>query len=178
MDKISESDIKSISFPEAIALTQSLMNEIVENKIAEADLEKIVSSLVSSKNGARGFFVAYLTGELPLADNPSVGIINALQKSSEIVSELLVKNLAMSSAMTISHLRNNDQDSATSSQTVCQRSANLIKLLNLKSIATGLQELKTTIDSGAGEYQDFLERWEYDTEQKDAIISSIDPLIR
>jgi hypothetical protein len=177
MDKISELDIKSIAFPEAIALTQSLMNEIVENKIAEADLEQTVSSLVNSKNGARGFFVAYLTGELPVADNPSSGIINALQQSPEIVSELLVKNLAMSSAMTIAHLRDNDRDSATSSQTVCQRTANLIKLLNLKSIATKLQELKTTIDSGDGEYRDFLERWGYDTEQKAAIRSSIDPLI-
>jgi hypothetical protein len=177
MDKISESDIKSISFPDAIALTQSLMNEIVENKIVEADLEKIISSLVSSKNGARGFFVAYLTGELPLADNPSLGIINALQQSPEIVSELLVKNLTMSSAMAIAHLRNNDRDSANSSQAVCQRSANLIKLLNLDSIATELQELKTTIDSGEGEYRDFLERWGYDTEQKAAIISSIEPLI-
>ncbi len=178
MNDFSKLDFQSISFPEAISFTQSLMSKIVENPIEEADLERIIAALVSTKNGARGFFVAYLTGDYALADSPSLGVVTALQKSPEIVSELLVKNLAMSSAMAITHLRNRDRDNASSSQTVCRLTANLIELMDLDLVKSGLKELKTTIDSGDGEYRDFLARWGYDREQQIAIASSIEPLIR
>jgi hypothetical protein len=177
MNDFSKLNIESISFPEAINLTQTLMTRIMENQLSESDLEKIVTSLVATKNGARGFFVAYLTGDFAIADSPSQEIVTALQKSPEIVTELLVKNLAMSSAMTVTHLRNNDRDNAASSQTVCRRTANLIELVELDSITAELKKLRSTIDSGKGDYQDFLTRWQYDTQQQAEISKAIDPLI-
>ena len=70
---------ESISFPKAIAITQLLMEQIADNKLSEAEIQQQVSSLLSSKNGGRGFFVAYLTSEMTLADNPSSGIIEGLK---------------------------------------------------------------------------------------------------
>ncbi|MDJ0901364.1 MAG: hypothetical protein QNJ55_21410 [Xenococcus sp. MO_188.B8] len=73
--------LTSLSFPEAIAFTQSLMEKITEGKLQETEIQEQVTSLVSSQNGARGFFVTYLTSDSALADNPSPGIIRALQTS-------------------------------------------------------------------------------------------------
>ena len=170
------SSSNSLSFPQAIAQTQSLMAQINSHELDEAQIAQGVSSILNSKNGGRGFFVAYLTSDMSLADHPSQGLLNGLKSALEISSELLVKNLAMSSAMIISHRQNNDLESAAGSQKVCRRTGNLIKQLNTQLIEEKLQSLSNTIKNGHGEYQEFLERWSYDTEQKKAIQSAIDDL--
>lgn len=44
-----------LSFESAIALTQSVLAAIEEEKISEAELRQAVSRLVASQAGARGF---------------------------------------------------------------------------------------------------------------------------
>lgn len=168
-------DNKSLSFSQAIQATQSLMDKINLQKLNEVDIEKEVASIVSTKNGGRGFFVAYLTSNLSLPDKPSPGIIQGLKlKSSEkIVSDLLVKNLAMSSAMTVTHTRNNDVDNIQGSQRVYRRTSNIIQQINLDSIKEELKKLEATIADEDGEYNDFLERWGYDVQQQQAIKRAI-----
>lgn len=164
---------QSLSFPQAIAVTQSLMDKINLHQLSEIEIEQEISSLVSSKNGARGFFVAYLTSEMSLADHPSIGVINGLKSAITMVSDLLIKNLAMSSAMVITHSRNHDPNNLEGSQIVCRRTSNLIQQLQLQSLTEELQKLKTTIATGQGDYQDFLVNWNYDPEQQQAIQKAI-----
>ena len=57
-------------------------------------------------------------------------------------SELLVKNLAMSSAMVIAHRHNHDAENVAGSQRVCQRTGNLIQQLDLQLIDEKLQKLQ------------------------------------
>ena len=157
----------TISFEDAIALTQQFIEQI--DSISEREKEKIVSALVTSQNGARGFFVTFLTSDNPIVDQESSGIINGLKTSPEIVSELLVKNVAMSTAMKLSHQRNKNEDMANQSQRVTNRSLYLIEQLSLTEVEQQIQALKTTILKGEGIYQQFLNRWQYDEEQKKAI---------
>ena len=164
---------ESLSFPQAIALTQSLMEQIEAGKLSEDEIERQVGSILKNKNGGRGFFVSYFTSDMSLADNPSTGIINGLKSSTELVSELLIKNLAMSSAMIIAHRRNNDLDKAEGSQKVHLRTKNSIQQLNWSENKDRLLELQRTIKTGNGEYQSFLERWNYDAEQQLAIEEAI-----
>ena len=165
-----------LSFPQAIAATKSLMEQIDSHELSEADIQQRVESLLSSKNGGRGFFVAYLTSDTPLSDRPSKGIINGLKSMATISDDLLVKNLAMSSAMTVAHSRNNDLENVVGSQRVCRRTSNLIQKLNLQSINEELQKLQRTLEDGDGKYLDFLQRWSYDKEQKKAIEAAISDL--
>jgi hypothetical protein len=160
---------ETISFEDAIALTQEFMEQI--GNLSEAEKEKIVSALVASENGARGFFVTFLTSDNPLVDQESLGIINGLKTSAEIVSELLVKNVAMSTAMKITHRRNQNEEMANQSQRVTNRSLYLIEQLSLSEVKQKINDLQATIDTGEGVYQAFLSRWQYDTEQKDAIVN-------
>ena len=158
-----------ITFEEAINLTRSLQEQIKAGQLSEPEIEGIITSLVSSKTGARGFFVAYLTTDKFADDLPSVGVILGLQSSPTIVSELLVKNLAMSTAMAVAHRHNHDEEMARSSDKVAQKTAQLIKKLQIEQVREQLSQLHQTLKTGQGEYQTFLEKFKYDKEQKQAI---------
>ena len=168
---------ENLSFEDALQLTETLLDGIAEKKLKDQEIEEVITNLVSSQNGARGFFVTYLTSDLPLADNPTEGVINALKASPDLVSELLVKNLAMSSAMALTHRRNNNEEMAQGSDQVCKRTKNLIKEVNLELITEKLKELKQTIITGNGNYSTFLERWGYDSEQQKVIQTKLETII-
>ena len=166
----------SISFPQAISTTQYLMNQIEAGQLQEEDIETQITSLINSKPGARGFFVAYLTSELTLADHPSIGVLDALKSSPNLVGELLVKNVAMSTAMAVTHRHNNDEENAQNSARAARRSINLIKHLDLDLITKELNELHKTLITGEGSYQEFLCKWGYDAEQKEMIGKAIEQI--
>jgi hypothetical protein len=169
---------ESISFEEAIKLTQSLLNQIESNQLSEPEIEGIVTSLVQTKNGARGFFVTYLTDERNFADNPSLGIMLALKSAPEIISELLAKNLVMSAAMVLTHRRNQDEEMAKSSEQVRHRVAKLIQQLKLDAISEQLYQLQESLTTGKGNYQDFLERWNYDEQQRQLMQKAISEVVK
>ncbi|WP_315862624.1 hypothetical protein [Geminocystis sp. NIES-3708] len=162
---------KNITFEEAIALTEKFIQQIPE--LSESEKKSIVSSLVISENGARGFFVTYLTNDNLFVDEKSSGIIAGLKTSAEIVSELLVKNVAMSTAMKITHERNNNLEMAKKSARVAKRSLILIDDLSLSEIEEKIGLLLNTIKNKKGVYQEFLNRWGYDDEQKQAIYQQL-----
>ncbi|WP_448381269.1 hypothetical protein [Gloeomargarita sp.] len=160
---------ESLSFEQAIAQTQQLIAARINQEIDAQHFAQGVQALVQSENGARGFFVTYLTWEDDRADQPDEFLIQALASSPEIVSELLVKNLAMSTAMGITHRRNQDEAMAQGSDRVQRRTQTLMQRLNLPQIANKAQELFRNAGGEPGPYSEFLERWGYDAEQKQAI---------
>ncbi|MGD1716217.1 hypothetical protein [Dapis sp. BLCC M172] len=168
---------ENITFEEAIALTQEIMSEMETGQLSEAEIEPLIGNLVKSKNGARGFFVSYLTDSRPLADNPSPSIFRALESAPEIVVELLVKNLAMCSAMVVHHQQNQDEETANESKKVRSRTTKLIKSVNIPGLSDNILELYQATTTGQGNYTDFLKRWGYDTEQLKAIEQAIEPLL-
>jgi hypothetical protein len=162
-----------LSFEDAIAETQALLEKMASKSISDSEIQITITNLVKTQNGARGFFVTYLTDERPLIDSPSKGIINALQSSPDIVGELLVKNLVMSSASALAHRRNQDEAMAKGSEQVRDRTLYLIKAVKLPIVNEKLQEMEKSLTTGKGQYQDFLERWGYDAEQKKVMKSAI-----
>ncbi|MBO1349634.1 MAG: hypothetical protein EBE86_020670 [Hormoscilla sp. GUM202] len=167
----------NVTFQDAIALTQTLLAQLERGNLSEAELQDAIASLVSTLPGARGFFVTYLTDERPFADNPTPAVIDALRYNTERISDLMVKNIAMSTAMSITHQRNQDEKMAASSQRVRSRSAKIIKLLQLPEVQERSQQLYASATTGNGSYQEFLSRWGYDPEQRQAIAQALEPLI-
>lgn len=164
---------ESITFEAAIALTQSLLTEIEADQISQPQIEQAIASLVKTQNGARGFFVTYLTDDRPLADKPSPGVLDALRDAPAIVAELLVKNLAMSAAMVVYHSRHHREEMATGSARVQARSHHLIQTLQIPTCQTLAEQMLEDLQTGQGEYEEFFQRWGYDGEQKDAIGSAV-----
>lgn len=155
-----------LSFEAAIERSQALLNQMAQRELAAAEIERAIAALVASENGARGFFVIYLSDDRAVADQPTDSVVAALKTAPEVVSSLLVKNLAMSTGMTIAHRRNQNQELAQGSDRVQQRSIQLIQQLRLPALTTEANALIESIDTGSGAYQSFLTRWGYDDEQR------------
>lgn len=166
---------ETISFEEAIALTQSLLERLEQGN--EEGIDAAVQKLTSSTPGARGFFVAYLTDDRQLADNPSESVLRGLKSAPDIVAELLVKNLAMSSAMVVVHSRKSDRAMAKQSERVRDRSLNLLKTLQFPSVPELAGQLLNSARTGSGQYESFLKLWGYDAAQREAICQSLELLI-
>lgn len=160
---------ETLTFQQAIGVSQDLLAQADQNAYSEAELQTAIATLVASENGARGFFVTYLTGDSPLADQPTPAVLAALEQSPQIVSELLVKNLAMSSAMAVAHRRNDKDELAAGSDRVKRRTQHLMQQLDLAGLAERAKALQMSARSGQGDYADFLNRWGYDAEQRQVI---------
>jgi len=157
---------RAMTFEEAIAYTDKLRSR---TDLDDAQLQSEITNLVKTANGARGFFVCFLTGEWELADNPSPAIIRALQAEPKAIAELLVKNLAMSTAMAIAHRRNGNQEQAQGSDRVAKRTALLIEKVDLSEVRAIASQMHDAATTNSGAYAAFLEKWGYDAEQKQAI---------
>ncbi len=165
------------SFEQAMALTQELLEQVAAGAVDEMAFQGAIATLVRTTNGARGFFVVLLSDDRPLIDALLPSVPAALAASPDTVSPLLVKNLAMSTAMAITHRRNQDEDLAAGSDRVRGRAHALIAALPLPQLQDQAQQLLTSLATGAGEYQTFLNRWGYDAEQKQAMAAAIAAVI-
>jgi hypothetical protein len=83
----------------------------------------------------------------------------------------------MSTAMVIYHRSQGDKENAQGSEKVQEKTGQLIKQLLSQSLAEKLQQLATSLNTGQGEYQAFLERWGYDDCQRQAIAKIIQPFL-
>lgn len=167
---------ESVTFEQAIALTQSLLSLAQSGSLQDSEIASVIAQLVKTENGARGFFVNYLTSE-SIDDVCLNSVVQALRTNPEVVAELLVKNLAMSTAQAIYHHRNQKEDMAEASEQVRQRTTRLIELVELPLCCDRAQKLLESATTGEGEYKAFLERWGYDAEQRQAICQALQAVI-
>jgi hypothetical protein len=164
---LSNPELESISFEDAIAYTADLLSDC-EN-IADSEFQLAVSNLIATSNGARGFFVSYLTQGWEIGELKTLAIVEAIKSAQTPASELIVKNLAMSTAMAIAHRRIGNEDQAQGSDLVAARSKELIQLINLDGIELIALQIQQSAQTGEGAYAEFLNKWRYDAEQKTAI---------
>lgn len=163
---------EAVTFEQAIALTQALLSQ-AEAGVTQPEIATVIAELVKTENGARGFFVTYLTSDLPMADNPSPFVVQALQSNPDVVAELLVKNLAMSAAQAEFHHRNQKEDMAQGSERISRRTARLIELVDLPAVDERGQKLLESAATGEGSYKAFLDRWGYDAHQRQIIYQAL-----
>ncbi len=173
-NRYSWSCMENITFEEAIAYTDDLLSR---SELDDAQLESQITALVQTANGARGFFVCFLTGEWQLADAPSTAVIRALQSTPQAISELLVKNLVMSTAMAMTHHRAGNTEQAEGSDRVAKRTALLIEKVDLPEVRAIATQVHDAALSNNGEYVAFLDKWGYDAEQKQAIANVLDKIL-
>lgn len=158
-----------LSFEQAIARTEDLLEQQRGGGISIAQLAVAVAELVATSNGARGFFVVWLTGDNALAEVVPPEILGALRTAPGQVAELLAKNLAMSTATACTHRANGDLVSASGSEQVSRRTQTLIAHLNLAAVNEQLTLLQISLDRIDGQYSAFLRRWGYGAAQLKAI---------
>ncbi|MBI2810937.1 MAG: hypothetical protein HYX67_08935 [Candidatus Melainabacteria bacterium] len=165
--------LENLTFDKAISLSTDLIYSVETGEVSAADAVEHLNTIVSSTNGARGFFVALLTGESALSNDLPEEFIDSFRSHSDVVCDLLTKNLIMSATMAITHRRNDDAKMEASSLAVCEKTKRIIRRLDNEAMARHLlsmtdaiqHKLQTGEDDHGSDYSPFLQRWRYDAEQ-------------
>lgn len=157
-----------LSFQEAIRETTELLDAL--STASSGDCYERVAQVISTVEGGRGFFVALLTGSSRLADDPPPQLIDALKRSPTIVSDLLAKNLVMSTTMALTHRRNNNAEMEAGSLKVAERTEKLIALMpelceRMKVMSRAVNANLAGLPDDEDPDRRFLQRWNYDREQ-------------
>jgi hypothetical protein len=162
----------TFTFESAIEEAQNLLDS---GTLPESEMIARTKTLLETETGARGFFVVFLTGDAPLADQPPDWLLSLFAKGPDLVVELLVKNLAMSTATTLAHEAQGNPEKADGSRQVAQRTTAILQALRhppfgpvpaLEQKATAMLQ---TLKQEEGPYRSFLDRWGYDSQQRQAI---------
>ncbi len=159
------------TFKQAMDATMVWCTSWEKDEISDEVISDRIGELIKTVEGARGFFVVSLSIDCPLMDRCPDALIFQLKSSEEIVIDLTVKNLAMSSAMIIKHRINNNPQ-AIQSERIKVRCIELLKLLDSKQVKKRLDVLLEAT-KGKGTDLNFLSRWGYSEEQINAISESI-----
>ena len=159
------------TFKEAMQASMIWCKSWENDEISDEVISDRIGELIKTVEGARGFFVVSLSIDCPLMDRFPDALIFQLRSSGEIVVDLTVKNLAMSSAMIITH-RNNKDPQEIQSERIKIRCIELLKLLDSTKVKKRLDVLLEAT-KGNGTDLKFLNKWGYNDEQINAISESI-----
>ena len=162
---------KKPTFKEAMQASMLWCKSWENDEISDEVISDRIGELIKTVEGARGFFVVSLSIDCPLMDRFPDALIFQLRNSGEIVVDLTVKNLAMSSAMIVTHHKNKDPQKIQSER-IKGRCIELLKLLDSTQVKKRLDVL---LDATKGNGTDlkFLKKWSYNDEQINAISESI-----
>ena len=159
------------TFKQAMEATLIWCKSWENDEISDEVLSDRIGELIKTVDGARGFFVVSLSIDCPLMDRFPDALIFQLRSSGEIIVDLTVKNLAMSSAMIITH-RNNKDPQEIQSKRIKVRCIELLKLLDSTKVKKRL-DILLEATKGNGTDLKFLDKWGYNDEQINAISESI-----
>ena len=128
------------TFKEAMQASMIWCKSWENGEISDEVISDRIGELIKTVEGARGFFVVSLSIDCPLMDRLPDALIFQLRSAGEIVVDLTVKNLAMSSAMVITH-RNNKDPQEIQSERIKIRCIELLKLLDPTQVKKRLEVL-------------------------------------
>ncbi len=160
------------SFKQAVEFSMLWCDAWNEGELSDEVLADRVSELVNSENGARGFLAVSLSTNTPLIDRLPDSLVIQLRAAGDLIVDLTVKNLAMSTAMSIHHHRNSSINQQRGSERVTARCIDLLRVLDPNSVKNRLEKMLNGIE-GLGPDIEFLKKWQYDKEQKLAIATKI-----
>jgi len=159
------------TFKEAMQASMIWCKSWENDEISDEVISDRIGELIKTVEGARGFFAVSLSLDCPLMDRFPDPLIFQLRSAGEIVVDLTVKNLAMSSAMIITHRMNKDPQEFQSER-IKIRCIELLKLLDSTQVKKRLDVLLEAT-KGNGTDLKFLKKWGYNDEQINAISESI-----
>ena len=162
---------KKPTFKEAMQASMLWCKSWENDEISDEVISDRIGELIKTVEGARGFFVVSLSIDCPLMDRFPDALIFQLRSSRDIVIDLTVKNLAMSSAMVITHHKNNDSQEIQS-EIIKIRCIELLKLLDSNAVKKRLDVLLEAT-KGNGTDLKFINKWGYNDKQINAISESI-----
>ena len=112
---------ENLSFEQALNAASIWCNDWDKGELSEHVLAERIYELLTNINGARGFFVISLSSDSPLMDRLPDPLIYKFREFGEIIVDLTVKNLIMSSAQIVIHDRENNLEYKSNSENISER---------------------------------------------------------
>eukprot|EP00967_Tisochrysis_lutea_P146916 scaffold278176_cov27-Tisochrysis_lutea.AAC.1 len=178
------------SVASAPALCRALQEAAAGGGLAAAD-EVALMQMLATSNGARGFFVNWLTSEEWTAaesETPPQPLVQAICEAANqsMLSRLMLMNVAMPAATALAHERMGNENAAIASRLTARRASLLARAMlprqpALTDAAATFQEavdaaIQADNRSADFEWTEFLVRWGYDKQQLMLIRDSLDAL--
>ena len=105
-----------------------------------------------------------------MLDKLPFSLIYKLNEGGDAITEIVVKNLIMSSAQIIIHRRDNNHEYEITSENISERCKAILKLLETKSITKSVNQVIRDLDEMGNSFDKSLK---YDSEQKEFIKKQI-----
>jgi len=151
-------------------------NEMLGNHEPAALTVEQMAPFLQSEEAARGFFVAYLTGEFSATQTPDA-LLQALRGDARIAHCVLVRNLVMSAATEAAHRRSGDEEKAWGSAAVVEKTGNLIVAADDSALWALLSDMRKTLLSESDVFAEFLNRMNYSDDEKLAALTEVNNVL-
>jgi len=164
-------NLKEASFPQAINISAQWCKEWGEDLLSEEVLADRIAELTKTRNGLRGFF-AYALSDIDcfLLDKLPFSLIYKLNEGGDAETDIVVKNLIMSSAQIIIHRRDNNHEYEITSENISDRCKAILRLLETKSVTKSVNQVLRDLDDMGNSLDNSVK---YDSEQKEFIKKQI-----
>ena len=162
------------TFIQSINISKDWCKEWEDELLSDEVLADRIKELIKTKNGIRGFFAYTLSDtECTLLDKLPSSLIFVLQQFGEIIVEITIKNLFMSSAQFINHEKDKNFDYATISNNISDRCINLLRVLDTKLVKKQVEIMLSEIDNMGNSFDREIK---YDQEQKNYIKKKVEEI--
>ena len=164
-------DLKEASFTQAINISAQWSKEWSEDLLSEEVLADRIAELIKTRNGLRGFFAYALSDKYCfLLDKLPFSLIYKLNEGGDTVTEIVLKNLIMSSAQIIVHRKDKNLEYEKTSEVISSRCKAILRLLETKSVAKSVNQSLRELDNMGNSFDKSVK---YDSEQKEFIKKQI-----
>ena len=164
-------NLKEATFTQAINISAKWCEEWGEDLLSEEVLADRIEELIKTKNGLRGFFAYALSNkDCLLLDKLPFSLIFKLNEGGDVVVEIVVKNLIMSTAQIIIHRRENNHEYEITSENISDRCKAILRLLETNSVTKNVNQVLKHLDNMRNSIDNSTK---YDDEQKEFIKKQI-----
>ena len=164
-------NLKQASFMQAINICAQWCKEWGEDLLSEEVLADRIAELTKTRNGLRGFFAYALSDkDCFLLDKLPFSLIYKLNEGGDNVTDVVVKNLIMSSAQIIIHRRENNNEYEMISENISDRCKAILRLLETKLVTKSVNQVLKDLDNMGNSFDNSVK---YDSEQKEFIKKQI-----
>ena len=164
-------NLKEASFMQAINISAQWCEEWGEDLLSEEVLSDRIAELIKTRNGLRGFFAYALSDkDCLLLDKLPFSLIYKLNEGGDVVVDIVVKNLIMSSAQIIIHRRDNNHEYEITSENISDRCKAILKMLETNAVTKSVNQVFGNLDNMGNSFNKSVK---YDSEQKEFIKKQI-----
>lgn len=169
--------IRSARFPTTVEHATELLGTSKPVPVSNCNL---LRELLKTSDGARGVMVAALSQEelphceQPLDDRFTSLVVDAASMHNEIgkmLQKLMVTNVVMSNAMTVTYKTKGDTESLKGSELTARRAQNLLRVMSgNEEVNNVAREFIRGLNQNEGQFRNFSVKWGYgEGEKKQAV---------